>query len=413
MALREGAKLSELTQQEIAELQTILRRAGYDPGPIDGVLGPATQAAYNRFLGRNGFDQRGATTVVRLAATLASTSDPAVWQTVTSGGEVASATPTSASVIKAPTAPTATGTPAQVAPTYTAPIAAPVTDASTEQQVRTQYPHLAYLLDNPEVRDVLMRATQGAWDQATLQGELFKTAWWQQTSANTRVWDAKMAQDPATAMQEWDQRTVSVLNLSQQLGAPVDNEGAKWLAGRILREGWSDEQLRRFLGRVVRDSGGAAPGQITDQMAQLKALARSYMSTMSDADAQEFAVKIAEGSISREGVETMLRTEAKNRFSWLAPQIDAGLTPTDLFGSTRNAVAQQLEMDPNQIDLNDPRWSELTSPITDEKGQVRSMNFYEAQRWARQRSEWRFTDNANRTASDMTLNLLKSMGMVA
>ena len=412
MALPEGAKLSELSQAQIAELQSILRRAGYNPGPVDGILGQATMAAYNRFLGKNGFDPRGSSQVVRLAASLATSTSDDVWSTVTNGGEIATSTTTAGQIV-APTTSTATGTPTKDESTRasTAP-AVEFVDATTEADVRARYPHLAYLMDDPEVRSVLMKATASAWDRDQLQGELFKTTWWRTTSSNTRLWDTEMQQDPATAMAKWDQRTVSVLNMAQQMGAPVDNEGAKWLAGRILREGWSDEQLRRFLGRVVRDSGGAGPGQITEQMAQLKALARSYLSTMSDKDAQEFAVRIAEGSISREGVESMMRSEAKNRFSWLAPQIDSGLTPTDLFGSTRNAVAQELEIDPTQIDMNDPRWSELTSPITD--GQTtRSMNFYEAQRWARQRSEWRLTDNANRSASELTLNLLKNMGMVS
>ena len=121
---------------------------------------------------------------------------------------------------------------------------------------------------------------------------------------------------------------------------------------------------------------------------------------------------MAEGSLSREGVESLLRNEAKSRFTWLAPQIDSGMTPQDLFGATRNAVAQELEIDPNQIDLNDSNWSIITSPIVD--GQTtRSMNFYEAQRWARQRPEWRLTDRANRQASEIGLNLLKTMGVVA
>ena len=34
-----------LTAEEILELQAVLTQAGYDPGPIDGLIGPATLAA--------------------------------------------------------------------------------------------------------------------------------------------------------------------------------------------------------------------------------------------------------------------------------------------------------------------------------------------------------------------------------
>lgn len=415
--LTAGVKLTDLTEQQVLELQNLLQRAGYNPGALDGKFGPQTKAAYSRFLTKNGHDAR-ADVIVKLASDLFANHTPELWGGITMGGETAPpaapATTTSA-VTAAPTAAPAsvpTSTPSTAVTPYVAPATPNLSTGEMEEQVRKQFPMLAYLLDNPEVKDVLMRGVEGSWTQDQLQAEMMKTWWWKTTSEVTRLWDAKFNVDPAKAQYEWDQRTVSVLNLAQQMGAPVDEAGAKWLAGRILREGWSDEQLKRFLGQVIRNAGGAEPGQVTEQVAQIKQLGRSYLSNLTEKSAQEFAVRIAEGSMSREGIETMLRNEAKNRFTWLAPQIDSGLTPMDLFGSTRSAVAQMLEMDPEQIDLNNPMWSQLTSPIQGEGGQMRSMNFYEAQRWARQRPEWRLTDNANRASSEIGLNLLKGMGMV-
>lgn len=421
MALSEGVPLDQLDSQQVSELQNLLLRAGYNPGPVDGILGPNTRSAYSRFITKNGYDARGANTVVKLAADLWANALPELWEGVRYGGEVNAAATSGGQGAPLPQVSTV-GTPGV---TSAAPTSAPASggspapstsytpppDAATEEQVRKDFPHLAYLMDNPEVRDVLLKAAAGGWDLTTLQGELWKTGWWQTTSSNMRLWDQKFAQDNATAMLEWDQRTVSISNLTSQLGFTLSNEDTKWIAGKVLREGWSDEQLKRFLGQLARQNGLGA-GQISDQAASFKALARSYLSTMSDQQAQEFAIRVAEGSISREGVESLLRSEAKSRFSWLAPQIDSGMTPEDLFGSTRNAVAQMLEVDPNQIDLNDPKWSIITAPVM-EGNSMRSMNFYEAQRWARQRPEWRMTDNANQAASQIGLDLLKTMGVVA
>lgn len=417
MALTEGLSLDQLDSQQVSELQNLLLRAGYNPGPVDGVMGSATRAAYSRFITKNGYDARGATTVVKLAADLWMNAIPELWEGVRYGGETNAASTTGgAGAPQLPAVPTAgtpgvgTTAPVNQASTSGTAVVLP-SDAATEEQVRKQYPHLAYLLDNPEVKNVLLRATQAGWDLTTLQGELWKTGWWQTTSSSMRLWDQKWAQDNATAMWEWDQRTVNVANLTSQLGFQLSNDDAKWIAGKVLREGWSDEQLRRYLGQMARQSGVGA-GQITDQAASFKALARSYLSTMSDSQAQEFAIRVAEGSLSREGVESLLRNEAKSRFTWLAPQIDSGMTPMDLFGATRNAVAQELEIDPGQIDMNDSNWSVLTAPVMD-GNTTRSMNFYEAQRWARQRPEWRLTDRANRQASELGLNLLKTLGVIA
>lgn len=417
MALSEGVALDQLNSQQISELQNLLLRAGYNPGPVDGILGNGTRSAYSRFLGKNGYDANATGTVVKLVSDLWMNAMPELWEGVRYGGEVTQQATTGGQGAPQLPAVTTSGTPGNGAPSSapatssgsTSYVAPP--DSATEEQVRKQYPHLAYLLDNPEVKAVLLAATANGSDLTTLQGELWKTGWWQSTSSAMRLWDQKFAQDNATAMLEWDQRTVSISNLTSQLGFTLNNDDTKWIAGRVLREGWSDEQLKRFLGQLARQNGLGA-GQISDQAAGFKALARSYLSTMSDQQAQEFAIRVAEGSLSREGVESLLRNEAKSRFTWLAPQIDSGMTPQDLFGATRNAVAQELEIDPNQIDLNDSNWSIITSPIVD--GQTtRSMNFYEAQRWARQRPEWRLTDRANRQASEIGLNLLKTMGVVA
>lgn len=420
-SLTEGIPLEQLNSQQISELQRMLIRLGYDAGPVDGVMGPKTRAAYNRFLSRNGYKPAGGVTIVTLMNRLASGEDPDLWGVVSHGGEVdvngqpvpdpqAPAPPPQETAGGTP-APTAAAPPTTVAVQATTP--APIlTDGEAEKFIREQYPYLAYLLDNPEIRPILMDAAMKGDTEQTTQARIRATTWWNTTAEATRVWDSLWEMDNAEAMQRWNQRTASLTNLVQQMGVPMDAEGIKWVAGRILREGWTDEQLNRYLGQLLRNAGGAAPGRVTETQAELKALARSYLVNMNDKDASEYAIRIAEGSTTQDAISTMLRQEAKNRFTWLAPQIDSGITPIQLFASTRNAVAQELEIDPETIDLNDARWSALTSPVVD-GGQQRSINFAEAQTWARQRPEWRFTRNANDSASNLTLGLLKAMGVIA
>lgn len=422
-SLTEGLPLTSLNTQQISELQQLLVRLGYDVGAVDGVMGTKTKAAYTRFLTRNGYQLTQGGVLVSLVNRLASGEDPDLWGAVSHGGEVdVSGRPVSG----APAAPpppaqpvasgTPTTTPAAPASTVAVPAtaAAPlVTDATAEQWVREQYPYLAYLLDNPEIRPILMDAAMRGDQAQTTEAKIRATQWWASTAEATRIWDAKFNLDNASALQEWDQRTVSLTNLVQQLGVPMDADGIKWVAGRVLREGWSDEQLNRYLGQLLRNAGGASPGSVTQTQAELKSLSRSYLANLSDKDAMEYAIRIHEGSTNREAIETMLRQESKNRFSWLAPQIDSGLSPMQLFASTRSAVARELEIDPETIDLNDVQWSQLTSPIPGDDGKLRSMNFAEAQLWARQRPQWRYTNNANALASDVSLNLLKAMGVIA
>ena len=144
MALSTGRLLKDLTNQEVAELQNLLLRAGYNPGPVDGVMGPQTQSAYNRFLSRNGHDARGGNQIVKLVADLWMNSIPELWNGITFGGEVnASSTTggqgnpapaqTAASTATAPAA-ASVGTPSST-PAAATPFT-PATDASTETEDR-------------------------------------------------------------------------------------------------------------------------------------------------------------------------------------------------------------------------------------------------------------------------------------
>jgi hypothetical protein len=48
------ASASRSRSKEVADIQRDLTRLGYDPGPVDGVLGPKTKAAIARFEGDQG-----------------------------------------------------------------------------------------------------------------------------------------------------------------------------------------------------------------------------------------------------------------------------------------------------------------------------------------------------------------------
>jgi hypothetical protein len=418
MALTVNQKVTDLTSAEVQQIQRILVRAGFQPGPIDGVWGDLTQAAYSRFLRAQGYDPRGGTVVLKLLTDLGSVDSESYWEDIVNGGELtAEQSAEQAQTLQPPppappaattTAPATTTSSDAAAAAATVP---PPSDGSIEQQVRQRYPHLSYLLNNPEVRAVLLEAAQKGWTDAELQGALFPTTWWQTTQATTRLWDQKFFQDNATAMAEWDRKTLEIMNQARTAGVPMDQEGAKWVAGKVLREGWNDAQLRRFMGDLVREAGGAGYGSIREQQAQLQAVAQQFLTRLTDKDAQEYATRIMEGSMTSDAVKTMMRDQAKARFTWLAPQLDAGFTAADLFRGSQQAVADILEIDPDTIDLNNPKWSQLVSPLQ-EGNQLRSMNFHEAQRWARRQSEWRFTKNANDEVADKTSLILEQMGVV-
>jgi peptidoglycan hydrolase-like protein with peptidoglycan-binding domain len=48
-----------LSTTEVSEMQTLLAQAGFDPGAIDGIFGPATSAAITAYQQAQGLDVNG------------------------------------------------------------------------------------------------------------------------------------------------------------------------------------------------------------------------------------------------------------------------------------------------------------------------------------------------------------------
>lgn len=412
MSIRTGVTLKELNEQEVIALQQLLIKLGYNPGPVDGSVGPLTEGAYARFIKANG---NGDPTRIDAGVSLLVQGEPEAWSRIVMGAEMTApsqprpytATPGVSGVPRATT-------PAPVAPTPAAaptPGYTPPPQGAIDDEVRKLYPNLAYYLDNPEIGQILRDAAQNGWDAARLQGALFATNWWQTTSANARQWDLLNSQDPAEALRRLDAKMVEIMNIAMRYGVSIDEQGGRWIAGKILREGWTDDQLLRFLGQTARGVG-IVPGKISNEAAKIQDLAKKYMVKLNEKDATEWATRVFEGTASLDTVESFFRLESKNRFHWLGDQIDSGITPDQMFGTLRNVVSQTLEIDPTMIDFNDARWSVLTNPVLESSGtgKFRTMNYNEAMQWARSQPEWTRTKAAQDESSQLGLSLLRALG---
>lgn len=415
MTLVAGSNLDALSGNQVLELQRLLVQAGFSPGVVDGVMGPNTKAAYGRFLSANG----GGDPSLIASGISALADDPTTWNVIHHGGEVdvptglqGQASPTAAPApAPAPAAAApATSTPSAVAPTPTA--APKPTDAAVMADLRARFPQLASVLDNPEVAQIIQDAASGGLSDAEVQGRIFNTNWWKTTSESIRTWDAKVSQDPASTNAQVKAKGIEVQNIASRYGVKFSTTDAEWAATQMLREEWSPDQTDRWFGAIIRNEGYTiGPGSVQATMTQVKEQAQNYLVTMSDQDAFEYATRILEKTTSADAVATTLRTQAANRFYWLKDQIGAGLTPRQLFTPVRQAVANVLEINEDDINLNDPRWSLLSTPVGTGKD-TRSMNFWEAQIWARKQPDWKMTKNANDSASKMAVGLLSSLGAI-
>lgn len=292
-------------------------------------------------------------------------------------------------------------------------------DATPDQidaYIRANYGFAAGLLDIPEIHDVLYNAAKNGWDEARLKGAVYATDWWKTHSDTARQWVTLTTTDPATAKQQVSARMVDIANIAEPLGLNFGGlSGLQDVATQSLMEGWSDVEIKRRIGEQLRHQsqvrGLEGTGANLADTLQAKA-SQDWMVPLTRSQAEDWAIRMTEGSASQEGFDSFLRSQAEGRFGWMRGEIQQGTTPGQYFAPIKTLVAQELELNPGDVNLMDPRWSAVVDYV-DEQGHHRGMTYYEAQRWARSQPEWRFTQGGQQQAAQLGSELLKRFGAVA
>lgn len=291
-------------------------------------------------------------------------------------------------------------------------------------QILTDYPQFAYLLNDPEVGPLLLEAVDPnkGFDAATFQAKLMNTNWWKNTSSSVRQWQTFAATDPATAAAQKQQWIAELNRVAVKFGVQLKPEDLNWWADFYQPQGIqpNDPRLAAELSRVYRTrtdlrigAAGSPEGDVPATISQLKQIAAAYFRDLTQADYDSWATDIVAGYKTVQQFTSVISQQAKDRFPTYAAQIDAGVTPEQLFSDRRDAIARELEVDPSTIDLaHDPRWSKVLG-VANGDGSQRPMTYSEAIDLARSQPEWAMTTGANTQAADLTSQILKMFGKVA
>jgi len=308
--------------------------------------------------------------------------------------------------------------------------------------VGAQYGYLAAFLDEPEIGDILRKAARQGWDERRLSVELGKTKWWQTTTDAQRRWQAMSEQNPAEATAAREGRVSEITSVAQRLGVTLNPDRAKELAESAMRFGWSGQQLQQAVSREYEYTGGtqkaaATPGgrrRVGDMRApggagtetpgrqefgaagqaaqQVKQLAAEYLVPISPQMMERWVEQIVRGETDITGFQSYLTEQAKSLFPGLSAALDRGVSVAQYADPYRQIAARELELSPESIDLNDPRYRKMLDQ-QDAKGGRVSMTLSESTEYLRKLPEWQKTRGANEKAASLTENILRTFGAIA
>lgn len=284
--------------------------------------------------------------------------------------------------------------------------------AAVGNAITTQYGYLAAFMNVPEVATLLDRGAREGWNAQRLEAELTKTSWWKTTTDSQRRFNAAQAQDPASAKQAVTQRASELLNTSNSLGVRIPPDRLNKIAEDSLRFGWSDAQTRAALAGEFDFQGGEG-GMAGQSARQIKEMADAYLVPLSDGALEQWVEQMVAGSQDMESFTEYIKEQAKSLNPTAASAIDRGQTVRQWSDPYVQTVARELEMNPADVDIADPKWRVMLDQV-DPKTKERSfMTLTAAAEYARTRPEWQKTRAANEKAAALTENILRTFGATA
>lgn len=195
----------------------------------------------------------------------------------------------------------------------------------------------------------------------------------------------------------------------KQLGlTSFTDESIAKLAKQAVDEDWSETVITDKLLASI-DWTNLTGGDLTAGVDMIRQQAAGFLFKIGDAQAQDWALRMARGELTSQGVASMMQAQAKARFSWMGAMIDQGVKPADYFAPVRNVIADTLEVGADQIDLLDPTWMGMVE-VADGRGGTRAATMNEAMLAARRRPEWSQTRGAQELAAQAGQRLASIFG---
>lgn len=287
-------------------------------------------------------------------------------------------------------------------------------DAALRQRIAEDFPAFRWLLDVPEVGDLLGKAATEGWDITKLQAQLYATRWWRTTTETQRQAQTLRATDPASYQEKLAQQRNLIYQEASRLGVRLHPNEVKWLQVLATDNAWSTAQITKAVAEIVSSKPQRlAGGELAASIKDVNALVKSYAYGVTEKTKRDWAVKIASGSMTIDGIRSMLADGAKRRYgdnAALVSAIDQGMTVDEYMAPTAALIAQELELNADAIDWLNPTYNKVLRFTDPSSGTMRTMTDGEAVQWARSQGRWRDTGGGKELASQLVDGLTRKMG---
>jgi len=268
----------------------------------------------------------------------------------------------------------------------------PSTAAEVDAYEREHYANMLWVKEDPELRGLLETAAKNEYTPERFRAEFENSNWWKGKKDTVRKFIERQHTDGTTLNDEIDAKTKNILAMSSNLGLSFTYQDLVQMGTDAIKFGWDDLALKQNLMAKVNfdpNLGGGLGAYAT----AAKKTGKNYLINITDQEAFDWSKKLFTGEASEASIQESLKARAKSAYPSIADLIDAGTVPRDYFSQHINTAAQLLEVDPNSLDLTDPKYNQIVS-YADDKGNIRPMTVAETTSFIKKKDEYWKTSNS-------------------
>lgn len=272
----------------------------------------------------------------------------------------------------------------------------------------------------PELQALFEQALNEEWSPPRMQAAIQNSDWFRNNDQYARTAWAQEQIGGADWQTNLANARSAVQIAAAQMGADVTEEELNALAKRYIYEGWADSTRRGMMANAlskeisfVRDQRGVASmrGEAGNFANDLRNLARANGVSYSDNWYESAARSVAAGLSTADDWERDLRDRAASLFPVYSEKISQGMNVYDLASPYINTMAEELELDPNMITLNDPYIRSALGGMND-NGDFQPMGLWDFQKKLRNDPRWENTSKAQNEITSMTGRVMQMFGLM-
>lgn len=253
---------------------------------------------------------------------------------------------------------------------------------------------------DPEVQALIRKAARNDWSPDRFQWKLRETQWYQSRSEAQRKFDMLTEVDKQAQLKAAQAR---VKQMAGQFGVPLTKQQIEREATRLARDGESEEQTRAWFARkYVYDPEKGQSGLAATFQESLMETAAEYGLKLTDKELRQWTRKAIRDGADPQEFDDDMRARAQS----LYPHVDLSTRTLRMALSPYlQQAADELDINPNTVDLTDPMWSEVFDPATG--------NLLTPQQWREKMvSDKRYRWESSRKGKEGAAALAASLGRI-